>query len=207
MYKRQVLTGPRLDEAKAASLGQTVERLPGVQSSHFGPGVGRPIVRGLDGARVQVLADGMGSGDVSTVSVDHALSIEPFLADQIERLTGYPAAHFLRHDGAFEAICASDEDRAALRAHTERLVRGEESAVVVAIRTASGQMRYLRERTSLTTDETSAFQLAGIFTDVTEQRAAEQALCATANAEAQASRDKSAFIYTCLLYTSPSPRD
>lgn len=119
-----------------------------------------------------------------------------FLTDQIERLTGYPAAHFLRHDGAFEAICASDEDRAALRAHTERLVRGEESAVVVAIRTASGQMRYLRERTSLTTDETSAFQLAGIFTDVTEQRAAEQALCATAEAEAQASRDKSAFIYT-----------
>src|SRR5690606_9778907 len=65
-----------------------VGKLPGVQSSYFGPGVGRPIVRGFDGARVQVLSNGLGSGDVSTVSVDHAVSIEPFLADQIEVLKG-----------------------------------------------------------------------------------------------------------------------
>src|SRR5688500_14841120 len=78
----------RLDEAKANSLGETVNRLPGVQSSYFGPGVGRPIIRGMDGARVQVLSDGLSSGDVSTVSVDHAVSIEPFLADQIEVLKG-----------------------------------------------------------------------------------------------------------------------
>jgi iron complex outermembrane recepter protein len=84
----EVLSGARLDEAKSNSLGETVERLPGVQSSYFGPGVGRPIVRGLDGARVQVLSDGLASGDVSTVSVDHAVSIEPFLANQIEILKG-----------------------------------------------------------------------------------------------------------------------
>ena len=84
----EVLTGARLDEAKASSLGETVDGLPGVQSSYFGPGVGRPIVRGLDGARVQVLSDGLGSGDVSTVSVDHAVTIEPFLANQIEVLKG-----------------------------------------------------------------------------------------------------------------------
>jgi len=84
----EVLAGEKLDEAKANTLGETVGKLPGVQSSYFGPGVGRPIVRGLDGARVQVLSDGLGSGDVSTVSADHAVSIEPFLADQIEVLKG-----------------------------------------------------------------------------------------------------------------------
>src|SRR5690554_1794409 len=42
----EVLAGERLDAAKASSLGETVDRLPGVQSSYFGPGVGRPIVRG-----------------------------------------------------------------------------------------------------------------------------------------------------------------
>src|SRR5690606_2449676 len=78
----EVRAGERLDAAKASSLGETVDRLPGVQSSYFGPGVGRPIVRGMDGARVQVLSDGLGSGDVSTVSADHAVTIEPFLADQ-----------------------------------------------------------------------------------------------------------------------------
>lgn len=84
----EVLAGEKLDEAKASSLGETVGKLPGVQSSYFGPGVGRPIVRGFEGARVQVLSDGLGSGDVSTVSADHAVSIEPFLADQIEVLKG-----------------------------------------------------------------------------------------------------------------------
>ncbi len=84
----EVLAGSRLDEVRAATLGETVNRLPGVQSSYFGPGVGRPIIRGLEGARVQVLSDGLASGDVSTVSVDHAVSIEPFLADQIEVLKG-----------------------------------------------------------------------------------------------------------------------
>lgn len=84
----EVLAGERLDAVKSATLGETVSRLPGVQSSWFGPGVGRPVIRGFDSARVQVLSDGLGSGDVSTVSVDHAVSIEPFLADQIEVLKG-----------------------------------------------------------------------------------------------------------------------
>src|SRR3546814_20010980 len=84
----EVLAGARLDEAKSNSLGSTVNKLPGVQSSYFGPGVGRPIIRGFNGARVQVLSDGLGSGDVSTVSVDHAVTIEPLLADQIEVPTG-----------------------------------------------------------------------------------------------------------------------
>ncbi|WP_242108471.1 TonB-dependent receptor [Luteimonas aquatica] len=84
----EVLAGDRLDAAKSNSIGETVAKLPGVQSSYFGPGVGRPIIRGFDGARVQVLSDGLSSGDVSTVSVDHAVTIEPFLANQIEVLKG-----------------------------------------------------------------------------------------------------------------------
>ena len=84
----EVLAGEQLDEAKSNSLGETVSRLPGVQSSYFGAGVGRPIIRGLEGARVQVLSDGLSAGDVSTVSADHAVSIEPFLANQIEVLKG-----------------------------------------------------------------------------------------------------------------------
>lgn len=83
-----VLAGERLDEQKAATLGDTVAKLPGVQSTFFGPGVGRPIIRGQEGPRVAVLSNGMGNMDASTVSADHATSIEPFLADQIEVLKG-----------------------------------------------------------------------------------------------------------------------
>src|SRR2546427_258164 len=47
-----VLAGERLDEQKAGTLGDTVAKLPGVQSTFFGPGVGRPIIRGQEGPRV-----------------------------------------------------------------------------------------------------------------------------------------------------------
>lgn len=83
-----VLSGAALDDAKAGTLGETVAKQPGVQTTYFGPGVGRPVIRGLDGPRVGVLSNGASSGDVSTVSQDHAVSIEPFLADQIEVLKG-----------------------------------------------------------------------------------------------------------------------
>ena len=83
-----VLTGSELDDAKANTIGETVAKEIGVQTTSFGAGVGRPVIRGLDGPRVSVLSNGLGSGDVSTVSQDHAVAIEPFLADQIEILKG-----------------------------------------------------------------------------------------------------------------------
>ena len=55
----EVLAGERLDENRGASVGETVASLPVVQSSNFGPGVGRPIIRGLDGPRVAVLSNGL----------------------------------------------------------------------------------------------------------------------------------------------------
>lgn len=83
-----VLAGSALDDAKGVSLGETVSAIPGVQTSSLGTAVGRPIIRGLDGPRVAVLENGLSSQDVSNVSQDHAVTLEPFLADQIEVLKG-----------------------------------------------------------------------------------------------------------------------
>ena len=83
-----VLAGSALDDAKGVSLGETVSSIPGVQTSALGTAVGRPVIRGLDGPRVAVLENGMSSQDVSNVSQDHAVTLEPFLADQIEVLKG-----------------------------------------------------------------------------------------------------------------------
>lgn len=84
----EILHGEELDKRKAGTLGETLAGLPGVQSASFGPGVGRPVIRGQEGPRVQVLSGGMASMDASTVSADHAIAVEPFLADQIEVLKG-----------------------------------------------------------------------------------------------------------------------
>lgn len=83
-----LLQGEELERRKAGSLGETLGGLPGVQQSQFGAGASRPVIRGQEGARVQVLSEGIASMDASTLSVDHATTIEPFLADQVEVLRG-----------------------------------------------------------------------------------------------------------------------
>jgi iron complex outermembrane receptor protein len=83
-----VLRGERLDRKQATTLGDTLATEPGVQSSYFGPGAGRPIIRGQDGPRVRVLDGGMGTADLSTLSPDHQVTAEPITARQIEILRG-----------------------------------------------------------------------------------------------------------------------
>jgi iron complex outermembrane receptor protein len=83
-----VLAGEALNRQLGNSLGETLKNMPGVSSASFGGNVGRPVIRGLDASRVGVMENNVASNDVSKVSQDHAVSIEPFLADQIEVLRG-----------------------------------------------------------------------------------------------------------------------
>ncbi len=70
------------------SLGETLKRQPGISSTFFGPGASRPIIRGLGGDRIRVLDSSLGSIDASSTSPDHAVSVEPALAERIEILRG-----------------------------------------------------------------------------------------------------------------------
>jgi iron complex outermembrane recepter protein len=84
----QVLKGTDLDQAVSPSLGNTLTGLPGVHSSGFGIGAGRPVIRGLDGPRVRVTNNGLETLDASTLSPDHAITSEPLFARRIEVLRG-----------------------------------------------------------------------------------------------------------------------
>lgn len=84
----EVIEGDTLVERREATLGDTLDSLPGVRASSFGPGASRPVIRGLDGARVKVLSDGVDVLDASTISPDHAVNIEPLQAEHIEVLKG-----------------------------------------------------------------------------------------------------------------------
>lgn len=83
-----VLQGDNLRRKREVSLGDTVANELGVTSSSFGPGAGRPIIRGLDGPRIQVMENGVGTMDVSSLSPDHAVTVETLNASQIEILRG-----------------------------------------------------------------------------------------------------------------------
>lgn len=83
-----VLNGAALQRELANNIGETLTRMPGLANASFGQNVGRPVIRGLQGQRVGVLADNMAASDASSVSQDHAVAVEPFLADQVEVLRG-----------------------------------------------------------------------------------------------------------------------
>lgn len=84
------------------NLGDTLKNQLGISNQSFGPGVGTPMIRGQSGARVKVLSNGIGNNDVSSISPDHASSVEPLLAERIEILRG-PAA-LLYSGGAMGGI-------------------------------------------------------------------------------------------------------
>ena len=86
-----VLRGAELTRSLRPTIGDTLAKLPGVSATSFGPSASRPVLRGFQGERIRVLTDGIGSIDVSNTSVDHAVVIDPLLAERIEVLRG-PAA-------------------------------------------------------------------------------------------------------------------
>jgi iron complex outermembrane recepter protein len=71
-----------------ATLTDSLQYRPGITGSNFAPGANRPILRGLDNYRVRVQENGVGSHDVSALSEDHGVPIDPFTADRIEIVRG-----------------------------------------------------------------------------------------------------------------------
>jgi iron complex outermembrane recepter protein len=70
------------------TLADALSQLPGVTSSGFAAGAGRPVIRGMDANRVRILEDGIGSFDVSDVGPDHGVPIDPFAAERVEVVRG-----------------------------------------------------------------------------------------------------------------------
>ncbi|WP_420469623.1 TonB-dependent receptor [Brevundimonas sp. FT23042] len=74
--------------APAASLGDLLNGTPGLRSTAFAPGASRPVIRGLTGPRVQVLTNGVGLIDASSVSPDHQVAADPAESNRIEIIRG-----------------------------------------------------------------------------------------------------------------------
>lgn len=85
------LAGDALVLRRGSSLGDTLNGLPGVASTYFGPGANRPVIRGQDGDRIRMLDNGGSSLDASSLSFDHAVPVDPLVVERVEVLRG-PAA-------------------------------------------------------------------------------------------------------------------
>jgi iron complex outermembrane receptor protein len=83
-----VLSGDDLVRDRGTSVGEALAATPGISATYFGPQASRPVIRGQGGERVQVSEDGAESLDVAALSADHAVTIDPLLADRVEVLRG-----------------------------------------------------------------------------------------------------------------------
>ncbi|ENW95328.1 zinc piracy TonB-dependent receptor ZnuD [Acinetobacter sp. NIPH 298] len=72
----------------AVTIGDALANEVGIYSNQFGAGSSRPVIRGQDGTRVKVLQNSSENIDVSTLSPDHAVTVDPALASQVEVIRG-----------------------------------------------------------------------------------------------------------------------
>ena len=84
----QQLSGAALAQRLGSTLGETLDNLPGIANSSYGPNVGRPTIRGTDGDRIRILQNSGANMDVSGLSFDHAVPIDPLTTERIEVLRG-----------------------------------------------------------------------------------------------------------------------
>ena len=89
-----VMDSEQLTHDARTSIGETLQNLPGVSASSFGPTASRPILRGLSGERVRILIDGIGTLDLSASDPDHQVTVNPLTAERIEVLRGPSALLF-----------------------------------------------------------------------------------------------------------------
>ena len=83
-----VLNGRDLSLTRESTIGETLNGTAGVSSTYFGPNASRPVIRGMDGDRIKIMQNGVGALDASALSPDHAVSVDPFIAEQIEVIRG-----------------------------------------------------------------------------------------------------------------------
>ncbi|MCO8059278.1 zinc piracy TonB-dependent receptor ZnuD [Acinetobacter towneri] len=73
---------------RSTTIGDAMADELGVYSNQYGSGSSRPVIRGQDGPRVKVLQHASETADVSTLSPDHAITVDPILAKQVEIIRG-----------------------------------------------------------------------------------------------------------------------
>ncbi|MGH9901306.1 MAG: TonB-dependent receptor, partial [Pyrinomonadaceae bacterium] len=77
-----------LTEESHPSIGEVLEKEPGVAKRSFGPGSARPVIRGFDGDRVLVLQDGLRVGSLGSQSGDHGEPVDVLSLERLEVLKG-----------------------------------------------------------------------------------------------------------------------
>ncbi len=115
-----VMDSSQITSRAAVGLGDVLESEPGIAKRSAGAGDSRPVIRGFDGDRVKIAADGMSVGSLASQSGDHAEPVDTLSVDRIEVVKG-PATLLYGSNaigGVVNAISGHDEGaHSGLRAY------------------------------------------------------------------------------------------
>ncbi|KAB7783014.1 TonB-dependent receptor [Methylorubrum populi] len=105
-----VVPQERIARDQPRTLGDALFDRPGISASTYAPGAAsRPIIRGLDNARVRIQENGIVNGGVSDLGEDHAVPVNPLNASRIEVIRG-PAT--LRYgSGAIGGVVSTENNQ------------------------------------------------------------------------------------------------
>ena len=105
-----VVTQQQIARDQPRTLGDALFDRPGISSTTYAPGAAsRPIIRGLDNARVRIQENGIVNGGVSDLGEDHTVPVNPLVADRLEVIRG-PAT--LRYgSGAIGGVVSAENNR------------------------------------------------------------------------------------------------
>lgn len=77
-----------LQERSSDNFADILRSEPGLTVRSFGSAPSRPVIRGFDGDRVLILENGERMGDLSETAADHAISMDPDVAERVEIIRG-----------------------------------------------------------------------------------------------------------------------
>ena len=98
------------EKAKGETLGDLLQNEQFVDSASYGPAVGRPVVRGMDGYRVGITNGNIILNDLSAMSQDHAVGVVARATERIEMIKGPSSLLYGNYSGGVVRVLGEEHD-------------------------------------------------------------------------------------------------
>lgn len=102
-------------EAKGETLGDYLEKEQFIDSASYGPAVGRPVVKGMDGYRVGITNGNINLNDLSAMSQDHAVGVMPRATQKIEFIKGPASLLYGSYSGGVIRVFGEEHKKSLLK--------------------------------------------------------------------------------------------
>ena len=217
-----VVDGDDVASGGIQSLGETVDELLGVHAADFGAAVGQPVVRGMSGSRVRVLENGVVVRDVAALGPDHINDVNLLNTQQIEVVKG-PSSLLYANGGAGGVINVVDNSIATTDFTKRTISVGAETQSV-----NNGEAKNFSYENNVSGFNVTFAASDSLFENYElpggalypeehhdedhsdsegDEEHDEASLKFLENSDVENTYTKFGVSKTCLLYTSPSPRD